>query len=421
MSIFKFFSGPSSEKLEQKGDALAADSSWGQAKLAYEHSLIKAEKATDPAGEIQARLKKKIAGTMEALALEHLETADQFLEGANFDEAVELISIAMGITADPQLKSQLQARLEQIEEGRSNQAQIDAQDPYDGLADDDDDVEEADPGSEDEYFLALLNTLPQEIQETYASYGNNFQDGYMALNRGDFQTAAKHLSLAMEANPGPESFIPLELATARVHLGDLDEAQHLLEPFFAVHPEVLPACQLLCEIHWEKKAFHLAHALLDSVPAALKASLAVVVLRGETLARAGDLHGAKAHFLDFFQAYGWHDPVARSLAGVHEALSEKEAARALYKEMMDRCAGCGARIDPVVKHRYAELTFESGHTGTDLAERYLALAREVPEQAAIYFDRLSHIYQAQGNTVDAARFRSFADRAAREKTVEGAS
>ena len=229
------------------------------------------------------------------------------------------------------------------------------------------------------------------------------------------------LSLAMESNPEPESFIPLELATALVHGGNPRAACSLLESFLAAHPEALPAYQLLCEIHWEKGDFGSAHALLDAIPAELKESLAVVLLRGETRMRAGEAEAAKTHYLSFFDTYGWNDHVAKALAAVHEAMGEKEQGRALYKEIMGRCTGCGARIDPFVKHRYAELTFESGQTDSNLAELYLSLAREVPEQAAVYFDRLSRIYGAQGNTVEAGRFRSFAHRAAREQAMEASS
>ena len=145
MSIFKIFSGPSAEKLEQRGDALAAAGKWGLAKLEYEHAAIKAEKAASPTQEAAARLQKKIVDTMEALAREHLENADRLKEGANFDEAAELVTIALGITADPRLKSELEERLEQIEEGRNNQVPMEEPDPFYGLADDDDDFQDADP------------------------------------------------------------------------------------------------------------------------------------------------------------------------------------------------------------------------------------------------------------------------------------
>jgi hypothetical protein len=49
---------------------------------------------------------------------------------------------------------------------------------------------------------------------------------------------------------------------------------------------------------------------------------------------------------------------------------------------------------------------------------YLALAAEIPEEAARYFDRISRIYEAQGNSYEAARFRAFSNRAKRERQDE---
>jgi len=46
---------------------------------------------------------------------------------------------------------------------------------------------------------------------------------------------------------------------------------------------------------------------------------------------------------------------------------------------------------------------------------YLALARDIPENATHYFDRVSRIYAAQGNSTESERFRSFARRAAAER------
>jgi hypothetical protein len=82
---------------------------------------------------------------------------------------------------------------------------------------------------------------------------------------------------------------------------------------------------------------------------------------------------------------------------------------------MDQCSSCHSRIDPVVKHKYAELCFEAGNTGTDILEMYLSLAQEIPENAAHYFDRISLIYSDRGNLSEAERFRSFAARAQAER------
>jgi hypothetical protein len=55
----------------------------------------------------------------------------------------------------------------------------------------------------------------------------------------------------------------------------------------------------------------------------------------------------------------------------------------------------------------------AGIYSIDILEMYLALAEEIPDDAARYFDRISRIYEAQGNTYEAGRFRAFSNRAKR--------
>ncbi|MBC8417086.1 MAG: hypothetical protein H8E10_00650 [Desulfobacterales bacterium] len=86
---------------------------------------------------------------------------------------------------------------------------------------------------------------------------------------------------------------------------------------------------------------------------------------------------------------------------------------------MGRCNSCHARIDPVIKHRYAELCFADGMNGSEILELYLSLAGEIPDNASKYFDRISRLYTAQGNAVEAERFRAFAIRAEAEQDEPG--
>ena len=96
-------------------------------------------------------------------------------------------------------------------------------------------------------------------------------------------------------------------------------------------------------------------------------------------------------------------------------MGESAEARTLCREIIGRCDNCSARVDPAIRHRYAELNFVDGVYTMEILEMYLALAREIPENAAGYFDRVSRIYAAQGNPTEAERFLSFAKRAASER------
>jgi len=412
MSILKLFSGPTPEKLEKKGDALFDARRWGQAKQAYDHALHKLEKHPGQHADDRKSLSGKIRQTRDALAREHRQNAENYIAGEYFDEARDMLALALEIAEDPQFKKELRDRLDSIAQKRHRETIEEPTDYWDETEQPDD---MAEPLTDDAYFDTLCALLPQEVQDAYFGYGEDFKTGYIALNRGDFQTAALHLSRALKENLQPESYIPLELAAASLNLGRLAEARELLEGFLQHHPDALPAYQLLCEILWEQKDFPQVDALLSDVPDDLAESLALALLKGETFLRSGDFKAARDYYQDILDTYGWNDTVAGELAKTYEKLDEPARAGTIYEEMMDRCTGCHARVDPAVKHRYAEICFAGGRYDSDLLEMYISLAREIPDNAAQYFDRISRMYDAQGNTGESERFRSFAVRAESER------
>ncbi|MGD2187461.1 MAG: tetratricopeptide repeat protein [Desulfobacterales bacterium] len=409
MSILKLFSGKNPEEHEQTGDELFSVDLWGKAKVEYERALDKLEKTAPQNGELKTRLQEKIFKTKEALALGHKQNADDLMESGFYDDARELYVLAQELTDDAMLKKDLEIKLKELD------FQLDKT-LKDELPDVDYKTPETEepefPEQDDEYFRALCGTLPKDIQKDYLSYGHHFKNGYMALNRGDFDTAADYLSRAMEENPSADSYIALELATAYLNLGKHSAAQQLLEAFIVSRPQALPGYQLLCEIFWERKAFDQAEALLASVPEELAESVAVYLLKGETRYHAGNFAAAKEFYRNFLETYGWNEIVARALAKTHEAMNELANARNIYREIMEQCRSCHSRLDPLVKQRYADLCFDSGLYNTEILELYLSLAQEIPAKASDYFEKVSRIYTAQGNEEEARRFRALAEKRA---------
>lgn len=100
MSFLKLFAGPTSEKLEKKGDALLDSGLWGQAKLEYERALIKAEKEGSLSLNRKGHLIRKIAKVSEALAKDHQKTAENLIEGGYYDDARPFLSLALEVTSD---------------------------------------------------------------------------------------------------------------------------------------------------------------------------------------------------------------------------------------------------------------------------------------------------------------------------------
>jgi tetratricopeptide (TPR) repeat protein len=401
MGLLKNLLGQKAEKHEQRGDTYLNKAVWGMAKIEYERALDRLEKGSPDYQELEERLQDKLIQSKEALATDHKETAENLMEQAHHDDARELFQLALELTADPGLVSAIQKRIQELEQRTAKDIQADA--PSLPILDKRDSLED-----EDEYFMALCGTLPEDVQREYASYGDAFRSGYLALNRGDFDRAVQYLSQAMNENPSPESFIPLELATAYLNLKQFDEARRLLETVYLNHPEALPVYELLCEIFWETGAFDQAESLLDDCPEELKNSMGYYLLRGETLFHAGRYPETVSFYRDLMKEYGWNETVAKALARTFETLGDLEEARQTYAGIMDQCRGCHSRIDPVVKRRYAEISFELGRYTSDVLEMYLSLAQEDPENSALYYQRVSRIYASLGNEEEARRYRLFA-------------
>ena len=233
MFFLKKLWGANPEKLEQRGDAYFSRKSWGAAKLEYERALEALSGGKGADGASIRRLQGKLGKSNEALARDHLQTGDVLTSQGFDDDARELFQLARELTRDPHLDDHLARKLD---EGP----------PADGIHDGSEPAitEKATPGdlkapegeSLDDLFEALCGTLPEAVQHAYASYGVFFKSGYLALNRGDFQRAVEDLTQAMEQNPSPKSYVPLELANAFMNVGRLAEARNLLQEFLTHAP-----------------------------------------------------------------------------------------------------------------------------------------------------------------------------------------
>ena len=167
---------------------------------------------------------------------------------------------------------------------------------------------------------------------------------------------------------------------------------------------------MLCEIFWEKNAFKEADALLAAAPQDLADSVAMYLLRGQTLFHAQKYQEAKLHYQNFLENYGWNELVVKALAATHETLGELADARDRYGDIMAQCQSCRASVDPYVKLKYADMCFFSGLYTTEILELYLTLAREIPANAADCFKKISRIYSARGNETEAKRYRLIAEK-----------
>lgn len=414
MGLLNIFSGKHPEDYELKGDKFVETGAYGKAIVEYERALERLEKTAPWDDGFRHSLRDKIHSSKEALALEHKQTAADMIEAGYHEDAQQYIQLALELTKDQDLISDLEDQKREIEAQLLEGIQID--EPEAEITDSQEAQEDQpiDGDPDDEYFAALVGTLPEDVQDAYMDYGDAFKKGYLALNQGDFESAAEYLYQALTENSDRQNYIPLELATACLNLGKFEDARRLLEKFLQYQPGALPAYQLLCEAYWETKDFDRADSLLDALPSELAESVAGYVLRGETLFHAERYKDAKAFYRDFLKTYEWNETIARALAKTHEALNELANARNIYREIMDACRSCHSRIDPYIKQKYADLSFASGLHTTEVLELYLSLVKDFPGSKADYYQKISRIYTAQGNETEARRFELFAEKANKE-------
>lgn len=405
MGILKIFSGKEPGEYEKKGDSFFEDKKYGLAKIEYETALNKLKKRDPNNIDTINRLQDKITHSKEALALQHKQTGEELIQAEMFDDAEDIIRLALELTEDPTLKIKLEEQLQEIHNHFTAKESKEIPD-FEGNGENNEEDGYQETG--EEYFTALCGSLSEEMQKDYHNYGDAFKTGYIALNQGNFELAEAKLSQALEENHLTNSFIPLELATAYLNLKKYEEALPLLKGFLKEHPDSLQAYHLLCEIFWEKKDFDQAQKLLDSCPEELFDSLHIQLLRGETLFQAKRYQEAESLYLDYIESSGWDENIARSLAKIYEALLEKEKARDTYSEIINQCSSCGLQIDVFIKHRYADLCFESKQYSEDILGLYLSLVQEDPDNRALYCEKISQIYSAQGNEKEARRYKLLA-------------
>jgi len=398
MGLFDFFSPKSFESIEEKGDRLVRSNDLGLAKLDYEKALSRLETASSAqVSQHRDRIEMKIQETGESLALQHKTTAEELIEAGCFEEAGELLDLARELTHDPQLSSDIDTLSAAVVPGAMAARQTEE-------LEETPDWEEFDTDDEDGYFLILCSTLPDDVQDVYTALGENFQSGYIALNKGEFESAAVLLNRALEDQGQDITYVHLELATVYLNLGDTQGARDLLEAFIEIYPESLRAYEVLCEIYWESEAYDLADNLLQACPDTLKTSLPILLLMGETLFRSGKQAEAVSFYLKSNQYLGWDEHISVAMARTYEAMHKREEALATYQEIMASCKSCHKRVNPFVRQRYAELSYEAGDISGGILETYFALCQEDSENQAHYFGRISDIYRRQGHPTEARRY-----------------
>ena len=410
MGFFKLFAGKSPEDVEKKADALFEAGEYGLAQMEYDHGLDKLRKGAQGTEALHKRLTEKLCRTREILAQKHKREGLEIMDSEYYEAAEESFRLALELTENPELIQELRGMLEEIGHRSGNRQAVPAFDLRP--------LNHVDPpgAGDDEYFAALCSGLPEPVLREFHRYGISFRQGYLALNEGNFERAAQKLQQAMEENP-EGGFIAIELATAYLNLERYQEARALAERFLRAHPDSPQGYQIICEVLWAVREFDTALELLDACPPILSESILILLLRGETLLKARRFEEAERLFEREMNSQGWQTDIARSLAIAYEAQGKNAEAREIFGALLAECRSCGSPGDTFAKQRFADLSLELGDYSSTVLELYLSLVQEDPTRRADYYQKISRIYEAQGNDAEAERFEGFAQQAQRESSA----
>lgn len=405
MGLFSFLI-KSPEKKETAGDAFFNASKFGLAKLEYESALELIEKKHPDDAAMKDRVLEKLKNSRESLALQHLETGDKLIESNALDEAERMFSLALSLTEKPELQQTLKERIALTITDRP-------EDEYDYEVDQmDETTEEPEDYDAEHEFEVLCMTLSEEMGQAYKSYGETFKEGFLALSHGDFEQAVELFQRAMEENPSDDSHIPIELATALIHLGQAEKAIEHLTSYLKNNPSSFHGISMLCDIFCELKRFDLAHGVVEQSPETIRESAGGARLNGHIFYLEGDYTQAEEIFRDVLDAKGWNTDVARELAMTLTASDQTGEAKALYADLLNQCAGCGQRLNPLDKKAFADLSLKMNDYSDKILKLYLELANDHEEIRSDCFSKASMIFSRNGNEKEAARFKKLAEAAA---------
>ncbi|MFH1156971.1 MAG: hypothetical protein V1793_24510 [Pseudomonadota bacterium] len=406
MGLFSFFS-KKPEQHETTGDSLFARDAFGPAKIEYEKALaiLAGNHSHDP--ELKPRILKKMAGTREALARQHLDRADEYSKEGLEEDALTFYSLALELTGDEDKKQHIQSAIKRIHK-RVKLPLMEEPDEQESLYE-----EEADPGDESDIdeFYAICGTYPDEIAEAYQSYGEDFRDGLLALSRGDDAGAVESFELALDQCQEPEHYIALELSRALVHLGQFERAEDLLGQFLSWNPLSLTGISRMCDVYAATERFSLALDLIHTLPPDIQNTRDCRLLEGAMYMGAKDYPGAESVYRRFLSLNDWEDAMARALAATLEAMGRLDEAKATIVSLLSACTGCGRRPRPEDQLFFADISLKTGDYSKKLMDIYHKVAMENPEYAPHCLGQTAKILRHAGETAEATRLEAMAETA----------
>ena len=265
MSFFTKLMGGTFESNRDEGDAHLAEGRLGEAKMAYERALRKADNTEGAA--VQA-VREKIERCRHELAFQRLKEADALAESGEMEDARDRLKDAIEICDTPEITAAVEARRKQYEADIARDL-----------------VSDAAEMTEDELIAVIAGTWTDEQSEEYAALPDCFRDAVLAGHDGDHANAVLLMEQALAesdtaSDEKPEHYyLHLELGLAKARAGLYESAIETLRRFVEASDgdeeaaeKRVTALAALSRIHAKAERFDDAEAALVEATRTLPAN-----------------------------------------------------------------------------------------------------------------------------------------------------
>jgi tetratricopeptide (TPR) repeat protein len=217
MSFFTKLMGGTFESNRGEGDEHLAEGRLGEAKLAYEQALRKADRTEG--GAVQA-VREKIEKCRRGLAYKRIAEADALAESGEMEDARDRLNDAVEICEEPEIAAAVEGRRKKYEADVARALVSDAAEMTEG-----------------ELIAVIAGTWTDEQADEYAALPDSFREAVLAGHDGDHANAVLLMERAL-AESGTLSdekpdhyYVYLELGLAKARAGLYESAIEALGRF----------------------------------------------------------------------------------------------------------------------------------------------------------------------------------------------
>jgi len=289
--FFKSFFSKNFQQLQDAGDAFFKDDRFSEARNCYVDAL---EKLQNAAGEPQKRdyLQAMITKCGNSLAEMNIREAEAAIRSGNTQKAAEHLELSLELADDVSVREKadkLLASLSAFSQPDSSKVASSGKHGCSSCGPNHQSAPQPDsilPGhlQSDEQFLLLINTLPGDLPQRYASLGEEFASAYLLAYSEESREALNKFRQLL--SDGENDIILYETALLEYKEGRIDVCESLLRRALRINSDN-PSCNL------SLAQLFIATGRLDEAIVFLKEMMDRMILFEQSLIMLADVYTMK--------------------------------------------------------------------------------------------------------------------------------